>query len=344
MEVDEVASGIMKTPPVPDDGDAEEFPMEDALRLEEDLKKREPGVREEELGGGGVDDIEPSDGAKELDEEQGVEPTFEPAAGEPEPERPPVPPEIPVEQEPPRGDRKSPSVGLFVILILVLVGAGYYFYALAPRSDKSAMKETAALKKPPATETKTEVEKPAMEESGEAGAGVAALEAGAVDKPPRPESGEETVAFETEQEMSPSATIDLPHGEKSAVSSETPGAEAKLSEAEPVSEPTDPRLSGATPAEMALADAKKALEPPKATPEGIYSLHVGSFRQEERAEALKDQLIQDGYPAISKFVNVPEKGDWYRVLVGNYVTREEAEGIAEKLRAEENVSALIMRK
>ena len=70
---------------------------------------------------------------------------------------------------------------------------------------------------------------------------------------------------------------------------------------------------------MALEDAKKALEEeplPSASPDGQYLVSVSSFREESLAIALKDKLIQSGYPASTLRVDLPEKGTWYRVLVG----------------------------
>ena len=55
-----------------------------------------------------------------------------------------------------------------------------------------------------------------------------------------------------------------------------------------------------------------------------YSIHVSSFRSENRAKSEVAVFKLRGYEAFTVFTSVPGKGDWYRVYIGHYSTESEA--------------------
>jgi len=55
-----------------------------------------------------------------------------------------------------------------------------------------------------------------------------------------------------------------------------------------------------------------------------YGLHVGSYRNHERAFKHCAQLKKQGFETWINQVNLGEKGIWYRVLVGNFPNKAEA--------------------
>lgn len=59
--------------------------------------------------------------------------------------------------------------------------------------------------------------------------------------------------------------------------------------------------------------------------DGAYTLQVGSFSEIGSAQALQAQFKSQGYSATVKEVNLPEKGTWYRVYAGHFVSSESAE-------------------
>jgi len=63
-----------------------------------------------------------------------------------------------------------------------------------------------------------------------------------------------------------------------------------------------------------------------------YSIHVSSFRSENRAINEVTVFKLRGYEAFAVFTTVPGKGDWYRVYVGRYATESEAREEAQILR------------
>ena len=63
-----------------------------------------------------------------------------------------------------------------------------------------------------------------------------------------------------------------------------------------------------------------------------FTIQVASFQDKARAEIVAGSLKQKGYqPAISP-KELPEKGTWYRVFVGDFDTEEEARSLLEKLK------------
>ncbi|MEI6125533.1 MAG: SPOR domain-containing protein [Pseudomonadota bacterium] len=88
-------------------------------------------------------------------------------------------------------------------------------------------------------------------------------------------------------------------------------------------------------------DEKKAgtaSEPP------AYTIQLGSFQNGEVAKAFSDSLAAKGYePHIMK-LEVPGKGNVYRVRIGRYKNMEEAQKKAAELEKKENISAFITSK
>ena len=79
-------------------------------------------------------------------------------------------------------------------------------------------------------------------------------------------------------------------------------------------------------------------------PEEKYSIHVGSFKVKENAFDLRDRLQNKGYPVLCSLLPIPGKGEWYRVEVGYYSSREEAQQAASKLESEEKLTTLSLTK
>ena len=347
MEVDEVASGVMKTPPIPEDGGTEELPLQEAIKLEEDLDDHETVAFDQELLADEAADIEPIEGIEDLDASQSGELDYELEEAAIEAG---LPPELPFDTEESGGSKKTVLLGFFLLIIL-LAASGYYYFFYAPQSPeptKKSQKKVAATKKtPPAdatvgTET-TAAEKALMTKASEPAdlpmKTAIELPDQKVDKP---------VGTKTEK-TSPSGKTPTMAGKQPVPEEPLPTVAADLtSETKPaIASPDDSSLSAQTPAEMALADAKKALEKeplPLASPDGRFLVNASSFREESLALALKDKLIQSGYPASTVMVELPEKGTWYRVIVGGYANREEAGVVSERIKVEENLDTWIANK
>ncbi len=72
-----------------------------------------------------------------------------------------------------------------------------------------------------------------------------------------------------------------------------------------------------------------------------YTIQVSSFRDENQALNLKSILKLKGHDVHIKSVEIPERGVWYRVFVGIYNNRKDAEKAAKKIHSEERLPTLV---
>lgn len=61
-----------------------------------------------------------------------------------------------------------------------------------------------------------------------------------------------------------------------------------------------------------------------------YTLQVGSFQDRESAERLSMELESKGFDAYIEKAQIPGRGVWYRVRVGTFETKAEAQAWAER--------------
>jgi len=74
-----------------------------------------------------------------------------------------------------------------------------------------------------------------------------------------------------------------------------------------------------------------------------YSLQVISLQSPEKAESIARELSSKGYPGVRvKAGEVPGRGTWYRVWVGSFGKKEEAEALAKRLKEMERLDAQIV--
>lgn len=76
-----------------------------------------------------------------------------------------------------------------------------------------------------------------------------------------------------------------------------------------------------------------------------YAVQVSSFRKLERAEILKGNLAQKGYASFIGKTELPEnKGTWYRVYLGRYLDRADANIAAARVQREEKLQAMVIKR
>jgi len=93
-----------------------------------------------------------------------------------------------------------------------------------------------------------------------------------------------------------------------------------------------------------VAKVEGAKPPVITTPKplaGKYTVNVGSFREKARAERLMRELDGKGYRAFVAESAVPKKGTWYRVSVGRFSSREEAQVFAQTLKDKERMDSFV---
>lgn len=76
-----------------------------------------------------------------------------------------------------------------------------------------------------------------------------------------------------------------------------------------------------------------------------YAVQVSSFRQLERAEMLKGELVKKGYASFIGKTELPgNKGIWYRVYLGRYLDRAGADVAAARVQREERLQAMVIKR
>ena len=145
-------------------------------------------------------------------------------------------------------------------------------------------------------------------------------------------------------------------------------AKESVSSLSAVSHTSEPKVSaspavGATPAPKTSASSHPqasvgASDPgkPKDTAKSVrqlldelsdvpgFAVQVSSFREIEKAVALKDYLAKKGYPVFLATARLAEGGgSWHRVMLGRYKDWETANQAAAKARSEEKLNAVVIR-
>ncbi len=64
-----------------------------------------------------------------------------------------------------------------------------------------------------------------------------------------------------------------------------------------------------------------------------FTIQVASFQYKTRAEIVANGLKQKGYQPVISPKELPEKGTWHRVFVGDFGSEEEAKSLLDELKA-----------
>lgn len=87
------------------------------------------------------------------------------------------------------------------------------------------------------------------------------------------------------------------------------------------------------------------LPPPPPEPakqQGKYTIQVGSYPTAEEAATAVDQWKGKGYDTLMTIGEIPNKGTWYRVRIGRFKDRDEANRFLQKLRQKEKADGLVV--
>ena len=63
-----------------------------------------------------------------------------------------------------------------------------------------------------------------------------------------------------------------------------------------------------------------------------FTIQIAAFKNKAMAKKAAKELKNKGYDAAISARDLSEKGTWYRVWVGNFVTEEQSEGLLRKLK------------
>lgn len=78
-----------------------------------------------------------------------------------------------------------------------------------------------------------------------------------------------------------------------------------------------------------------------AAKEKRYTLQIAAFKEKNTAEELAGRLKKKGYDSYIVPVTIPQKGIWFRVRVGRFETRPDAQGLQAKLKGKDGFNSFI---
>jgi cell division protein FtsN len=103
--------------------------------------------------------------------------------------------------------------------------------------------------------------------------------------------------------------------------------------------PSAPPAVASTPP---VATTQPAPDASASAPGLSYTIQLGSFKSRQGADAIVEALTKQGFsPAVSA-LTTPQGETWYRVRVGSYPLREEAEKAAQELKQKGNFQPFVM--
>ena len=85
---------------------------------------------------------------------------------------------------------------------------------------------------------------------------------------------------------------------------------------------------------------KSEIRPSPASSQPSYTVQVGSFKNMNEASTFKSKLDKKGYRTYITTYDTPEIR-WFRVRIGQFKAKDEAESLTKKLKSEENLASFI---
>jgi cell division protein FtsN len=125
---------------------------------------------------------------------------------------------------------------------------------------------------------------------------------------------------------------------------EQPKAEGEDKVIEAEKEGPDIEGRGETKPQFAKAEGSKIPAPAipaRKLPIGRFTVNVGSFKERVKAERLMNELKDKGYKAFVAEATIPQKGTWYRVSVGRFPSRKEAQTFAQEVKEKEGIDYFV---
>jgi DedD protein len=95
------------------------------------------------------------------------------------------------------------------------------------------------------------------------------------------------------------------------------------------------------PAGLPSAPLTKSVAASVTSTDGDFVVQVASFRTSEDAGKMVSRLKSYKLTSFVELANLDEKGKWYRVMVGPYAARENADQVAGFLKEKERLSVLV---
>jgi cell division septation protein DedD len=160
-----------------------------------------------------------------------------------------------------------------------------------------------------------------------AGVPPAVKEKSEIIKPDIPVSGEKT-GEAAPADSKPAVKVDSTPESKSQEVSLQPKEQAKTSSSK--AKPAEASPDSKTKSTAEKPAGKTAASPGQKTP--VYYVQVGAFKTREQGQVMAERFKKDGYPVIVTTPGPQDKYSFFRVRIGGYLTRTEAEDTRAKLK------------
>lgn len=98
-----------------------------------------------------------------------------------------------------------------------------------------------------------------------------------------------------------------------------------------------------TPIEKEMPQVKEAVTPASQEALGRFFVQVASFRDRKKAELIAEELQKKDHVAMVERRDLSEKGVWYRVQVGGFASKDQAQKMLEDIREEYPEAFVIQR-
>lgn len=224
-----------------------------------------------------------------------------------------------------REKRSAAGPIVLVLLVALLAGAGgYYVYETYLRPEGAEQ------------QAGTDAAPPAVGHT-EQGLAATAGDSTAPEQPAKPIEKQSAAADRAERAPRDVAP-NTPQAEGTPVRAAVPSAAAP---APPASKPAQPPAT-AKPARTAAAPEKQTAAPAEPDQQRPYSIHAGSYRKQNVARSEVSRLGALGFVTYVQQVDLGNKGVWYRVKIGDFATRAEAETVLGTLKKKASVPARIL--
>jgi len=102
--------------------------------------------------------------------------------------------------------------------------------------------------------------------------------------------------------------------------------------------------SGSMPMRQAQppAEVEKGAVRIKSAENAKYSLQIGSYQQMAEANTAVERWKGKGYSAFLMIADIPDRGRWYRVRLGGFASREEAQKYKKEFESQEATQAIVV--
>ncbi len=94
---------------------------------------------------------------------------------------------------------------------------------------------------------------------------------------------------------------------------------------------------------IAVTRVKEVKKKSGSKKKGGYTVQVASLKSDKAALKLVSKLERKGYPAYFIAIDLGDKGVWYRVRVGNFLERDDADTVVAKIQKQIKLKGLVVK-